>query len=90
MPGYRVGGKTGTTELIDRAAGRYDDHETIASFCGFVPVENPVVTICAKVDRPDGKRGSEVAAPLFREVAKAAIRAMRIPPDRSAASSANE
>ena len=90
IPGYSVGGKTGTTELIDRAAGRYDDHETIASFCGFVPVENPVVTICAKVDRPDGKRGSEVAAPLFREVAKAAIRAMRIPPDRSAASSANE
>lgn len=82
IPGYSVGGKTGTTELIDRAEGRYDDHETIASFCGFIPVDRPVVTICAKVDRPDGQRGSEVAAPLFGEVARAAIHALRIPADR--------
>lgn len=82
IPGYSVGGKTGTTELIDRAEGRYDDDETIASFCGFIPVDRPLITICTKVDRPDGQRGSEVAAPLFGEVARAAIQALRIPADR--------
>lgn len=82
VPGYSVAGKTGTTELIDRELGRYDDHETIASFCGFLPVDRPVVTICTKVDRPDGQRGSEVAAPLFGEVARQAVRVLQIPPDR--------
>lgn len=90
IPGYSVGGKTGTTELLDVAEGRYDDHETIASFCGFIPVEQPVVTICAKVDRPDGKRGSEVAAPLFGQVARAAIRVLRIPADRPGTATTNE
>lgn len=82
VPGYSIGGKTGTTELINAELGRYDDHATIASFCGFLPVERPVVTICAKVDRPDGQRGSEVAAPLFGEVARQVVRVLRIPPDR--------
>jgi hypothetical protein len=41
--------------------------------------------ICVKVDRPDVPRGSDVAAPVFREVARATIAALDIPPDQPGA-----
>jgi cell division protein FtsI/penicillin-binding protein 2 len=81
IPGYSVGGKTGTSQ-IPNAEG-YEAHDTIASFCGFLPVEAPRIVIFAKVDRAEAARGSDVAAPLFREVAEAAIAALDIPPDRA-------
>lgn len=80
IPGHSVGGKTGTSQIP--IAGGYDPEDTIASFCGFLPVERPRVIILAKVDRPTEVLGSEAAAPLFRQVAEAAIAALDIPPDR--------
>ena len=83
IPGYSVGGKTGTSQIP--IPGGYDEDGTIATFGGFLPAENPQVVILAKVDRPKSIRGSDVAAPLFREVALAAIDALNIPPDRDIA-----
>jgi cell division protein FtsI/penicillin-binding protein 2 len=80
IPGYSVGGKTGTSQIP--VPGGYDPEDTIASFCGFLPAGEPRVLILTKVDRPKGIRGSDVAAPLFRKVAEAAIAALDIPPDR--------
>ncbi len=80
IPGYSVGGKTGTSQIA--IPGGYDEEGTIASFAGFLPVDEPRVVILAKVDRPEAIRGSDVAAPLFREVAEAAIAALDIPPDQ--------
>jgi len=82
IPGYSVGGKTGTSQIP--VAGGYDEEDSIASFCGFLPADQPRVVILAKVDRPERVRGSEVGAPLFRKVAEAAIAALDIPPDRGA------
>lgn len=79
VPGYRIGGKTGTSQIPQ--PGGYDDEKTIASFCGFLPVDQPRLVILVKVDRPEAPRGSDVAAPVFRTVAEAAIAALDIPPD---------
>lgn len=80
IPGHAIAGKTGTSQIP--TAGGYEDDATIASFCGFLPAADPKVVILAKVDRPKAVRGSEVAAPLFRDVAAAVIDALDLPPDR--------
>ena len=79
VPGYRVAGKTGTSEkLID---GRYSNTDHNASFVGFVPSRRPELTILVVIDTPRGGRytGGAVAAPVFRRIAEAALRHLAIP-----------
>ncbi len=82
VEGYRVAGKTGTSQIpTPNGPSGYDPEATIASFVGMLPADNPQVLIFVKVDRPRARRGSDVAAPAFREVAQAAITELGIPPD---------
>jgi cell division protein FtsI/penicillin-binding protein 2 len=68
MEGFRVGGKTGTT----RKSHVMTHREYIASFAGAFPMERPKVTIYCYVDSPQPEYyASQVAAPLFHELAKA-------------------
>ena len=62
--GYRVAGKTGTSEKLT------DDEEVyIASFCGFAPADDPEISVIIIVDEPKGEHGGgAVAAPLARAV----------------------
>jgi cell division protein FtsI/penicillin-binding protein 2 len=80
LPGYSVGGKTGTSQIAEN--GAYATDGTIASFAGFLPVDDPAVVILVKIDRPESARGSDAAAPVFKAVAQAAATALGIPPDR--------
>ena len=69
VAGYRVGGKTGTSEkLIDVNDDGVDDY--IASFCGFAPANNPQYAALVFFDAPLGGSyyGSEVAAPVFASI----------------------
>ena len=69
VAGYRVGGKTGTSEkLIDVNGDGSDDY--IASFCGFAPANNPQYAALVFFDAPLGGSyyGSAVAAPVFSEI----------------------
>jgi cell division protein FtsI/penicillin-binding protein 2 len=72
VPGYTTAGKTGTAQVVENgyyAAGQY-----IASFIGFVPAERPRFVIAVKVERPRGAiYGSVVAAPVFAQIARAAM-----------------
>ena len=80
VPGYTVAGKTGTAEkLID---GRYSNVDHNASFVGFVPSRQPVLTISVMIDTPrDGVyTGGAVAAPVFQRVAEAALRHLAVTP----------
>lgn len=65
VPGYRVGGKTGTT--VNYQKGKYT-----ASFAGFAPVENPKIAVLVIVKNPtqSGHMGGEVAAPIAQEILK--------------------
>lgn len=80
--GYQVAGKTGTAEKI-LPGGGYSKDKNIASFAGFFPAENPVLTIVVSVDEPKGdlRTGGSVAAPVFREIAKYASGYLAIPPE---------
>ncbi|MDH5753190.1 MAG: penicillin-binding protein 2, partial [Deltaproteobacteria bacterium] len=74
VEGYSVAGKTGTTELYDIEARGYSKTKHIASFVGFVPAENPELTIMVLVEEPKkGRYGGVVAAPVFREIAQRAL-----------------
>ena len=69
VAGYRVGGKTGTSEkLIDVNDDGVDDY--IASFCGFAPANNPQYAALVFFDAPLGGNyyGSLVAAPVFANI----------------------
>lgn len=69
IPGYRIGGKTGTSEkLTDSNADGVEDY--ISSFCGFAPADDPQVALIVYFDTPTGDNyyGAAVAAPVFAEI----------------------
>ncbi len=72
VPGYTTAGKTGTAQVAE--GGGYLPGAYVASFVGFIPYEHPRFLILVKVERPRGEiYGSEVAAPAFAELARAAM-----------------
>jgi cell division protein FtsI (penicillin-binding protein 3) len=82
IPGYRVGGKTGTAYKVEN--GRYPiPRKYIGSFVGIVPLSAPRFVIAVMIDEPTqgGRFGGQVAAPTFAKVAENALRAMNVPPD---------
>lgn len=66
IPGYRIGGKTGTSEKTEVYA-RTGKHEYIASYCGFSPADDPQYIMLVYYDEPHGDSyyGSAVAGPVF-------------------------
>ena len=72
VPGYTTAGKTGTAQMVKD--GYYEGGAYVASFIGYIPAEHPRFVILVKVDRPVGAYyGSIVAAPVFADLAKAAM-----------------
>ena len=64
VEGYRVGGKTATSQTLPRGTGRY-----IASFMGFAPADDPKVLAMAIITNPQGTYyGGQVAAPVVRQL----------------------
>jgi cell division protein FtsI (penicillin-binding protein 3) len=83
LPGYRVGGKTGTARKYDPRTGGYGSGMYYASFCGVFPLSDPEVLVFAMIDEPQGDAygGGAAAAPVFRRVAEEAARVRAIAPD---------
>lgn len=64
IPGYRIGGKTATSEKLPRRSGKY-----IASFMSFAPAEAPQVMALVLIDEPQGVYyGGTVAGPVMQEL----------------------
>ena len=83
IPGYSAAGKTGTAEKIDPSTGKYSTTDYIASFAGYIPANKPRFTILIVVDTPRiGEYGSEVAAPIFAQIARQLLAHFAIPPER--------
>lgn len=69
LPGYRVGGKTGTSQVVDPRTRRYSATRYIASFAGFAVGVDPKLVIYTQLDGPQGVYyASATAAPLFQKV----------------------
>ena len=64
VAGYRVGGKTATSEKLPRGNGKY-----ISSFLGFAPADNPQIIGIILIDEPVGiYYGGTIAAPVMAEI----------------------
>ncbi len=83
VPGYSVGGKTGTAQKVDES-GRYTRGNYVAWFAGFVPAERPELAIAVMIDEPQGPRfhGGDVAAPVFSGIARPVLQYLGALPDR--------
>jgi cell division protein FtsI (penicillin-binding protein 3) len=78
VEGYTVAGKTGTSRKTAAEGGYTAD--TMASFVGFAPAEQPRFAAIVVVDEPANEYGSVAAAPVFSEIARAALTQYRVPP----------
>ncbi|MCC7300948.1 MAG: penicillin-binding protein 2 [Verrucomicrobia bacterium] len=83
LAGYRVGGKTGTAQKVNLVEGGYYSSKFVSSFVGFLPVDNPAISIIVVADEPkqSGHYGGTVCAPYFKEIADQTVRYLRIPPE---------
>ncbi len=82
LNGYSSGGKTGTAQKIDPVTHTYSKTMHIASFAGFAPVNNPVISIAVVIDSPHGDYyGTAVSAPVFAEVAQQVLEYLGVPHD---------
>lgn len=64
IEGYRIGGKTATSQTLPRGSGKY-----IASFVGFAPADNPEILALCIINHPQGVYyGGQIAAPVVKQL----------------------
>lgn len=64
IPGYRIGGKTATSQKLPRGSGKYT-----ASFLAFAPAEDPLLMAIVIIDEPKGTYyGGTIAGPVMKEI----------------------
>ncbi|MBS1191475.1 MAG: penicillin-binding protein 2 [Rhodocyclaceae bacterium] len=79
VPGYRVGGKTGTAHKLE---GHAYVNKYVASFIGLAPISDPRLIVAVMIDEPAGAHyGGDVAGPVFSQIMGGALRTLGIPPD---------
>jgi cell division protein FtsI (penicillin-binding protein 3) len=80
VPGYRVGGKTGTAYKIE--GGQYV-RKYVASFVGLAPLSDPRLIVAVMIDEPTAGAhyGGDVAGPVFARVMGGVLRTLGVAPD---------
>jgi cell division protein FtsI (penicillin-binding protein 3) len=80
VPGYRVGGKTGTAHKLE---GGVYANKYIASFVGIAPISNPRLVVAVMIDEPSAGQyyGGQIAGPVFSSVMGGALRTLGVAPD---------
>ncbi|MEV7614446.1 penicillin-binding transpeptidase domain-containing protein [Streptomyces sp. NPDC089799] len=84
IPGYRVGGKTGTSNRVDPATGRYKGYT--ASFAGFAPADNPRITVYCAIQNPTKGSyfGGQICGPIYKTVMEFALKTLQVAPTGTA------
>ena len=81
IPGYKVAGKTGTSQKVDPETGAYTT-EYVSSFVGFAPATDPEFVMLVAVDEPQTTYWGELtSAPPFQDVMSFALGYYNVPPD---------
>lgn len=81
VPGYRVGGKSGTA--YKQSGHGYDHSKYRASFVGMAPMPNPRIVVAVSIDEPTAGShfGGYVAGPVFAGIVGDTLRSLNVPPD---------
>lgn len=83
ISGYRIGGKSGTSEKIDDYnSGKHDELRYVATFCAVVPADDPEYVMLVVADEPTSGYiyGSAIAAPVVSAVFKEGLEYLNIYP----------
>ena len=86
VPGFAVGGKTGTAQKVDRVTGGYSPDKHVSSFAGFAPAQAPRLVVLVVLDEPEGEAyGGLLAAPVFAKIVEQSLRYLHVPanPDKA-------
>ncbi|MBS7663815.1 penicillin-binding protein 2 [Pseudomonas lalucatii] len=83
VPGYHVGGKSGTARKASVGSKGYTENAYRSLFAGFGPMSDPRIAVAVVIDEPSegGYYGGVVSAPVFGKVMAGALRLMNIVPD---------
>lgn len=81
IPGYEIGGKTGTAQKKNYKTGQMKGGGYVSNFVGFVPAEKPQAVILVMIDNPKAGLfyGATVAGPVFKSIAQNVIRRLHVP-----------
>jgi cell division protein FtsI (penicillin-binding protein 3) len=81
IEGVRISAKTGTAQVSNSRTGAYSESDFVASMIGIFPTEDPRLIVYVVVQNPRGQSyyGSQIAAPIFRDVAVALMDRLGIP-----------
>ena len=86
IPGYRVGGKTGTAQEYNENCHCYSG--VVASFIGMAPLDAPKLVVAVSIFNPKvGRYGGVLGAPVFKRVMTYALQKRDIPPTGTKAGS---
>jgi stage V sporulation protein D (sporulation-specific penicillin-binding protein) len=80
VPGYRIGGKTGTAQKAEN--GVYVSGRYVASFVGFAPANDPQVVVLVVIDEPGGATyyGGQIASPVVKSIISDTLRYLDVKP----------
>lgn len=80
VPGYAIGGKTGTAQIADDT-GHYSDTEFTHTFMGFFPVDAPQYILLVKLDKPTSAPFAEsTVGPVFHDLSQYIFNYYKLPP----------
>ena len=80
LAGYQAAGKTGTAQKFDFSTGKYSEDKYSSWYVGYVPTDNPKISILVLLDEPKGSYyGGTVAAPVFQEIASKVLPYLSVP-----------
>lgn len=81
VPGYLVGGKTGTAQVAKSDGAGYEEGLNIGSFAGYAPINDPRFVVLVKLDNPKNVEWAESsAAPTFGKIMKFLLEYAKIKP----------
>lgn len=81
VPGYLVGGKTGTAQVAKSGSAGYEEGVTIGSFVGYAPIQDPQFVVLVKLDNPKNVEWAESsAAPAFGDIMRFLLEYAKVQP----------
>ncbi len=86
IPGYLIGGKTGTARKPLEGARGYSK-DVVTTFVGMIPADAPRFVVSVVLDAPDTHTSSATAAPVFKEIVEFVLARMKVPPSVTTAAS---